>query len=194
MLTIIGDVHGKYDQYVQIARKREATLQIGDMGFKFSHMNALDPNCHKLFGGNHDNYSLIGSCPHNLGNFGQVTLGGIEFFFVRGGISIDRHMRTENISWWRDEELTYKEAAEAMQMYRECKPKLMITHQPPELVVPLMGFDKIYPSITGKLFDRMFELHQPEFWIFGHMHKSWNQNVQGTEFHCLNELETYFIG
>ena len=190
MLTIIGDVHGLTDQYIKIARKREYSLQIGDMNFSYTHMKALDPDKHKFFAGNHDNYDLVGSCPNNIGDYGYRNIDGVSFFFVRGGISTDRHMRTEGKSWWRNEELSYREASEAVQMYREYKPDLMITHQPPESVVAPMGFHRIFPSLTGQLLNELLDIHRPKIWVFGHMHISWEGKIGNTKFKCLNELET----
>jgi len=36
-LTIIGDVHGKVEDYLVTIKQKEYTVQIGDMGFKDSY-------------------------------------------------------------------------------------------------------------------------------------------------------------
>jgi predicted phosphodiesterase len=55
-ITVIGDAHGQYDRYVKMARKRDYTVQIGDLGFKYGCLENLDGEKHKVVGGNHDNY------------------------------------------------------------------------------------------------------------------------------------------
>jgi len=37
----------------------------------------------------------------------------------------------------------------------------------------------------------LWGIHKPDLWIFGHFHNSWTQTIQGTEFRCLAELETF---
>lgn len=33
MVTLIGDVHGKFDQYYNIVKNKEYSIQLGDFGF-----------------------------------------------------------------------------------------------------------------------------------------------------------------
>ena len=89
MFTAIGDVHGKYDLYLDICGVKERTLQIGDLGFRYGCLENLDPESHKIVAGNHDNYDTIAQFPNYLGDWGFHTLGGTEFFFLRGAYSID---------------------------------------------------------------------------------------------------------
>src|SRR5579863_5210382 len=98
----IGDVHGKYSQYLDLIKPLNATVQVGDMGFSYEHMDSLDPKTHKFFGGNHDNYDVIDKCPNCLGDYGMDHLNGVPFFFCRGAFSIDQEYRrnTKPVSWW----------------------------------------------------------------------------------------------
>lgn len=43
---------------------------------------------------------------------------------------------------------------------------------------------------TSQALQRMFEEHQPEYWMFGHYHLTRTFKIGGTEFTCLNELDT----
>ena len=45
------------------------------------------------------------------------------------------------------------------------------------------------PSRTRQAFQAMFEAHQPDLWVFGHWHHSFDGVLDGTRFVCLNELE-----
>ena len=54
-VRIIGDVHGKYGEYLHLTDDAEYSIQLGDMGFSYNHMKELNPLNHTFFGGNHDN-------------------------------------------------------------------------------------------------------------------------------------------
>jgi len=195
MITLIGDVHGKYDQYVKIARKREFTVQLGDLGFKYNCLKNLEPNSHKFVGGNHDQYDIINEYPHYLGDYGNCSLGGVDFFFYRGAYSIDRQYRTIGIDWWEQEQVAIDQFMKARELYRETKPDIVLTHDCPESIALMLlePGQNIYQNITGWALQELFNAHQPKTWIFGHWHRSWTMKVNGTDFTCLNELETKVI-
>jgi predicted phosphodiesterase len=194
MLTVIGDVHGHYAEYERLARKREHTVQLGDLGFKYGCLNNLDPNNHKIIAGNHDNYDIIGNFPHYLGDYGNFSLGGIDFFFYRGAYSIDKNQRTIGIDWWPQEENTIEAFMQARDLYRESKPKIVISHCCPYSVIPYFLEPKYAHKIIGTKTDwalqELLNIHKPDLWIFGHFHVSRKIIVEGTNFVCLNELET----
>jgi hypothetical protein len=190
--TAIGDAHGQYDRYVKIARKRDFTVQIGDLGFKYGCLDNLDPDRHKVVGGNHDNYPSLVEYPHYMGDYGMASLGGVDFFFYRGAYSIDRQHRTIGIDWWEEEQLKIDDFTKAREIYREAKPDLVLTHDCPESIALMLlePGQNVYQNITGWALQELFNIHQPKKWRFGHWHRSWNMTVDGTEFKCLNELET----
>lgn len=199
MLTLIGDVHGKYKRYHEIIRKKDKypyTVQLGDFGFDYSTLKNIDPKNHVFIGGNHDNYDIINDVPHYLGDYGyMVNFNGINFFYYRGAYSIDRRHRTIGIDWWSNEENNIDTFLEARKLYRDIKPDIVLTHDCPEEVVPLVldRNDHIYQNITGWALQELFNIHQPKIWRFGHHHKSWRMNINGTDFRCLNELETEIL-
>ena len=82
MLTIIGDCHGKYDKYKEIVNNTKFSIQLGDFGFNYSILDEIDPSCHKIVAGNHDNYDKMENYPHFCGDFGILELNGIEAFFI----------------------------------------------------------------------------------------------------------------
>jgi len=194
-LTIIGDVHGHYAKYERMARKRENTVQIGDLGFKYDCLNNLDPNNHKLIGGNHDNYDIIAKYPHYLGDFGNCSLDGKDFFFYRGAFSIDRYYRTIGIDWWQAEQVNYSFFEEVKKLYVETKPDLVLTHDCPSSITPslLPTNSQIYHNTTSHALEELFKIHQPKMWLFGHYHVSKTIVSDGTKFICLDELETLDI-
>ena len=195
MITVIGDVHGKYDQYERMARKREYTVQLGDLGFKYGCLNNLSASKHKVIGGNHDNYDIIHLFPHYLGDYGYISLNSISFFYYRGAYSIDRQYRTVGIDWWEDEQLKIEDFMEARKLYAGIKPKIVITHDCPQTIASLMlsPNDRIYENMTGWALNELLNIHQPDLWLFGHWHQSRTIQYGNTKFVCLDELETYDI-
>jgi len=190
-LTAIGDAHGKYDSYVKIARNRDCTVQVGDLGFKYECLESLDPERHRVIGGNHDNYDIVDNWPHFLGDYGMASLGGVDFFFYRGAQSIDRQYRTIGVDWWEREQLKIEDFMKAREIYRSAKPRVVITHDCPETVGAMLlpPGSRLYQSITGWALQEFLGIHEPEVWLFGHYHVSQRIYLGRTEFICLDELE-----
>ncbi len=188
---IIGDVHGKHGQYHLLIRKAKFTLQIGDFGFDYETLSSVDPKRHRVIGGNHDNYDKVGQCPNFLGDYGIHNIPEFgDIFFVRGALSVDRHIRTESLDWWPEEELSIANCYAAIALYSKVKPEFVVTHTCPITIVPhVMASSYVIPSRTGQLLEEMFAIHQPKRWVFGHYHRSWSKTIDGTSFTCLNELE-----
>lgn len=202
-LVIIGDVHGKYLRYANIAMNYEYTLQLGDMGFDYNPLKVLGKN-HRFFGGNHDNYNVYFDSTQIIGNgnFGKAKHGDIEFFFVRGGYSIDKNLRKPNIDWWQREELNKTERKNCLNSYKQIKPDIVISHEAPTFInrrigskgiLPYFGLSEDWSSNTAQLLHSMFNHHIPKLWIHGHMHKSHTTEVEGCTFIGLPELGTYEI-
>lgn len=188
---LIGDVHGHYGTYHRLLRKAKHTLQLGDFGFKYATLSAVDAEKHRIIGGNHDNYDDIGNWPHFLGDYGVHNVPGFgDIFFVRGGFSIDRSGRVEGISWWAQEELSMSACYAALDEYSKIKPDFIVTHECPETVVPYVtSTTLVIRSRTKQLLEQMFAIHKPKQWVFGHYHRSWSKVIEGTHFTCLRELE-----
>lgn len=195
MLTIIGDVHGKHAEYLRIVEGKTASVQVGDFGFDYRILDNVDSANHKLIGGNHDNYSTIGNYPHYLGDFGTATVGDVSFFFVRGELSVDKHLRTTGVNWWPQEEMDWGKMYNAIDAYAEAKPSVVISHGCPADVLPFFVTNalKIFPSRTAQMLDSMWSIHRPKRWFFGHHHNTETLVVGDCVFQCLNELEAVDI-
>lgn len=194
-MFIIGDVHGRVEDYKTLLRdtKAEYSVQLGDMGFTYELLHTVDAKHHKFIPGNHDNYDHLP--PHALRGYGQCFLGGSLFFFIRGGYSIDYKTRLPGVSWWATEELDYHMLSNCIKMYTKLKPSLVLSHECPSQVFPFLhshhSLDK--PSRTAHAMSEMFQAHRPRLWVFGHHHVSRTVVVQGTYFRCLDELEHMFL-
>jgi predicted phosphodiesterase len=191
-MRIIGDVHGKHEAYLDLISNRKTSIQVGDFGFNYSVLDCVDSNNHKIIGGNHDNYDIINNYPHFLGDFGTFENDGISFFFVRGERSVDAHLRTEGVTWWKDEELSTQQGYAAVDAYEKCKPNVVISHGCPAELIPHFVTNpakQMYPSKTSQILDSMWSVHKPKFWIFGHHHNSKSVLISDCFCCCLDELE-----
>lgn len=164
-LTLIGDVHGKFDEYYNIAKDADYSVQVGDFGFEKEwnklYYSGLNPEKHKVLGGNHESYNTCVHSPHYLGDYGSTIIDGINIFYVRGAISINRaEQRTSDKeyfrkygvkqqSWWSQEELNLDEMIDCIRKYDtwawchemlcdKYKPKpktLLLAHSPPASIL-----------------------------------------------------------
>ncbi len=196
MIRLIGDVHGKYEQYLRIANQAEYSIQLGDMGFCYDHMYRLDDDKHRFIGGNHDNYDEIFTVPHALGNFGNYTVPSLgEFFFIRGSRSIDWRGRTPCKDFWLEEELSFKQMQQCAALYINILPKVVISHDCPAFIIPQFSRythynnRPLFPSNTADFLEMLFGVHKPERWYFGHYHTSKACVVDGCQFQCIDELD-----
>jgi len=205
-LRIIGDVHGRHKDYIQVAKQAEYSVQVGDLGFQYNlEEKHLDHTRHVFIGGNHDNYDIYHDTKHALGDYGEESLGDISFFFIRGGFSIDHLARKQHYritgqkSWWEEEQLTLKQGDAALDAYIKAKPTIMLSHSCPQDVARIIGNPSVLKAFgydphkfrtnTQMLLQSCFEQHQPELWVFGHFHLDREVDLNGTKFICLPELK-----
>lgn len=197
-ITVIGDVHGKYDRYHKIIRETKHhpyTIQLGDFGFKYDTLKNVDYTRHLIIGGNHDNYDICYNYPHFLFDYGYTKLNNLDFFYYRGAYSIDRHYRTIGVNWWSNEQVNIDNFMKARELYNSIKPDLVITHDCPEFMVPTyIGKNRpVYQNITTWALQELYNIHQPKMWIHGHYHQSLTTIYGNTKFVCLDELETFKV-
>jgi hypothetical protein len=192
-LCFIGDVHGRFVELnEQLVNDSGCYMLLGDVGLGFS--KKLDdsfPNKNNLYfvRGNHDNPETCRNTVGYLGDFGYIPEWSL--FYISGAFSIDKAFRTIGKDWWADEELSYNQFGQAIDLYREVKPKIVVSHDCPFIV-----YDKIYKvlknrSSTSSALNCMFEEHNPELWFFGHHHQNLDLNLGSTRFIGLAELEKF---
>ncbi len=185
-VRLIGDSHGVPNSHFNLARNCEATVHLGDVGFKYGYLPLLDSEKHKIVGGNHDNYPALVQYPHYLGNYGE-TFGGI--FYVRGAWSIDKAYRVEGRDWWAEEELTYDEGNAAFDAYVKAKPSIVVTHDCPQFITNYRYGWTAQKSKTGMLLELMWDVHKPKAWFYGHHHDNNVNVIQGTTFRCIKDQQ-----
>lgn len=216
MLRVIGDVHGQVDEenltrrnarpYLELIAGVQSSVQVGDLGDAetYAALTAcVDATSHRFLPGNHDHYQCLP--PHSLGDYGWTTLGGVEFFFVRGASSEDRDKLIRvgrelgRKLWHEEEELTDEQMLAAEQEYLRTRPATVISHDAPADVAYLI-YEYVRrtrapdpaavfrASRTNRFLARLFEQHQPRLWLFGHHHRDWRYRAGDTTFVCVGEL------
>lgn len=207
VITLVGDVHGKIDQYQHILEGRiEPVIQLGDMGVGFSGTPVPRfAEKDKFIRGNHDSPSHARSHPNYLGDYGYLPKYGI--FYLGGAYSIDYEIRQywmnsgSSPCWWSDEELPMDQLSIAMSLYLSAKPRIVVSHEAPSIAGVFLlhaMMARLYKmdctkSRTAQMLQRMFEAHQPDLWVFGHYHFSKDFKLDNTRFLCLNELEDFTL-
>lgn len=203
----IGDTHGKYGPYKTLMKKYPDSIQLGDMGVGFKkyeggyygdedmfhinppHATMVGANA-RFIRGNHDNPEV---CKRHSQWIADGTVEG-DMMFVGGAYSIDKDYRREGYDWWPDEELSHQDMLRVLDIYTNVKPRIMVTHDGPECMLDFyLSHHWRISTRTGQFFDRLFEIHQPEIWIHGHHHISFDREVKGTRFIVLAELEAKWI-
>lgn len=206
-MIVIGDVHGAIGTYLDLLANLVTehispieVFQVGDMGLGFDGVNLPELKNHRFIRGNHDDPALCAKHPNYAGDFGYKE----GLFWLGGAYSIDKSYRLayEQLNkkkvWWEDEEISDEQLETAFRLYRRFKPKTVITHDGPDratltvltqMQVLKPGQKKI-ETRTGKALQRMFEVHQPDQWLFGHYHFDTTFTVMNTKFTCINSLST----
>lgn len=193
-VLLIGDVHGKIEQYKNIILDSKIpSIQLGDFGFKKQYDWLEEQKFekhHKILFGNHDYYPYVYQ-DYSLGDFGYIE--EYNLFYIRGAWSIDWMYRIQGRDLFINEELNTSQGNECMKLYEEIKPDFVISHDCPLIVYPLVLTNpgKIGGSPTPRLLNELFSIHEPKEWYFGHHHQSKTITIKETKFQCLNELETY---
>lgn len=201
-MILIGDIHCDvmaYMQILQIAESKEQdSIQLGDLCINhakfYSQLNHLftPQQSHTFFGGNHDDYSI--KHDKNMGDFGMYNK---DIFWVRGAYSVDKFIRQNRGMHWDDkEELSNEQMSQCIELYRQSKPSIVLSHEAPRFIADIIGSPDVlrmfgyepstFSTRTSEFLQNLYEIHQPSEWYFGHYHKSWKKLIGPTLFRCLN--------
>ena len=142
--------------------------------------------------GTHENFDLLEKCRMTVWNGGKVhrvsgnlfhmmrgqifNIEGYRIFTFGGGESTDREMRTEHISWWKEEMPTPAELEEGAKAIDEvdCDVDFIITHEPPSIVKSTMLLRAGETDSVNKLngyFEQLNRVCKFRHWYFGSMHE-----------------------
>ena len=217
MIYITGDTHGYYNdmmrRFAQVGVSEGDTVIIcGDFGFVWScgsehefnlKQLAKEKNTILFVDGNHENFDLLETYPvveycggkaHKIAENiyhlmrGQVfEIAGKKCFTFGGAYSIDKYMRTEGYSWWKQEIPTSEEYDEAAKNLEKAGYKVdyVITHTIPESMIYRIGKtpDSHDAELTGYL-EWLYRKLDHKMWFAGH----WHMNLSYEDrFHILYE-------
>jgi hypothetical protein len=213
-LRAIGDIHGCINKakrlpylptYIDMVNELgpdDISVQLGDMGFDYKPLKNVSWRNHMFIPGNHENYDTLPTCIHSFGDYGFVDGRVYEFFFVRGGFSIDKRYRVraeqlgQGKSWWAEEELNHAQGLACLQEYETVKPAVVMSHDCPSSVSNMIGNPDILQAFgwpadmvttSQELMQQMLDIHRPKLWIFGHYHKNIGFTYKDTHFICVDE-------
>lgn len=139
--------------------------------------------------GNHENHyklnklpiiaeysGLVGRVRDNIFHFkrGQIyTINKKTFFCMGGAISVDRHKRTLNIDWWKEEQPTFLECQEAWENLSNYgfKVDYIISHTIPFSMIPKVHTYNTEKDTANTFFDEILSNNiQYKKWFAGHFH------------------------
>ena len=183
--------------------KEDYVIILGDFGLLWNNseeerywLDWLDSrNFTTLFvDGNHENFNLLYEYKLEEWNGGLVryvkptvlhlsrgqifTIDDLKFFIMGGASSIDKHYRTPNISWWKEELPTDKEIITALANLdnnNNNKVDYILTHTCSNRLVDKMGFKSDRDKLNN-LFDLVENKIKYRHWYFGHFHKDFTFN------------------
>lgn len=184
-MKFLGDIHGKWE----LIPNQSNIVQVGDLGLGFGSTPRALPDGFRFIRGNHDKPSECQAHPAYIGDWRIED----EILYVSGAESIDKFWRTEGVSWWPDEVLSYQQQNECL---REIEGytghiRAVVSHD-----APLPAYQILYPNeparFTGtpKFLQAVREL-LPDLrvWVFGHHHRALRFQEGRVWFHCLAEGE-----
>lgn len=213
-LVFVGDTHGYFDALKNIAQEVSdfAIVHVGDVGLGFNSLKTeleiltkkLQPHCIKnnndliLLRGNHDSNQRFAELrKKNLQNiyfpqdYEMYSINNKTIMFVGGAISVDRSGRTPGVSYWSDEKVILKES--------QCqKCNILVTHTSPSWCFPQTFGEIVHnwaledsfliQDLTKErsIMDKIFELCQPSYHVYGHFHSSWSETIRNCEHRLLN--------
>lgn len=209
--VFLGDIHGNFYVLDNIIRSDNPDLiiQVGDFGIYpgyYDKVKTQNDTPVYFCRGNHENHDILGLYPANeitsLSfkiesdiNFPEskniyfcsdgsiLELNNKKILFVGGANSIDKNLRVEGVSWWRQEVPSNLESCRILDIAdRNRDINIIVSHTMPESLC-----EKIYPNPidsdpTRKLLDRILEMIHPSLWVFGHFHSYLEMEHKDTMF------------
>lgn len=176
--------------------KKDYLIVLGDFGFIWNNDEEemfwrnwfkRQPFTTLFIDGNHENFDLLKKFPTTTWNGGKVsfindsiihlkrgqvfTIDGYTFFTFGGAMSIDKHRRTEGVSWWKQEIPSIKEYKEGLKNLdkHNFTVDYVLTHTCPTCISTLLGFTKFKDPAQGIL-DQFLDMITFKKWLFGHFH------------------------
>ncbi len=217
----LGDIHANFSWLSAVLRleifRNSSIIQVGDFGLGFLQdediqLQLLNESCLynnvdlKVIRGNHDkpnyfkaeqNYSNI----QLLEDYSILNLNDFTILLIGGAISVDRISRSQNVNYWKEEEIQVNPLKIEDIMRQHPKIDIVVTHTAPNSAPPyfhgkivdiyrqrdrtlLLDIDRERSSLSSLL--KKIETCGVKLWIYGHFHLSDENNTKGVNFVALN--------
>jgi len=216
MNYIVGDIHGNWDTFSRFLKSYspENVFVCGDFGYwpntstwdKFLHVEKI-PDVLKNIGtklywcdGNHEDFNMLFG-QHNVNHKQPIEIAKNTFYmprgtvfefqnkkvlFMGGALSIDRHYRIENHTWFNEELITQ---SNILSLKDDMEIDWVISHTCPT------EFIEIDAKLWSKLQDPsrnalsyILQQYQPVKWFFGHFHFPMTGIYQNCEWKALADI------
>ena len=189
--------------------KNDYIIILGDFGFPWHNPENKedkywldwfnDKNFTTLFiDGNHDNFKALNTYPivefkgakchklrdsiYHITRGELITLNNINFLCMGGAISVDKFYRKENISWWAEEEPSFREWSNAFSNLD--KADIILSHDGPLNVI--RQIKNIKENNVNRTLNKMLDFNiKANKWYFAHHHIDKTINHKNVEFTIL---------
>jgi predicted phosphodiesterase len=139
--------------------------------------------------GNHENFDLLNSYPVKTWNGGKVhmisnsiyhlmrgqvfNIGGRKILTIGGGESVDKQIRREGVSYWKEELPTVNDIKEYIKTIKanDCKFDYVITHCCANRFHKYLDLQFNKTDILTDFFESMEDKIKYDCWFFGHYHQ-----------------------
>jgi DNA repair exonuclease SbcCD nuclease subunit len=178
---------------------KDKLIILGDFGFLFDEdieielirINELQKKlkCEILFiDGNHENFTKLNAMSteekyggvvgkiipnvYHLKRGEKYIINDKKFLVMGGAASVDKHLRIEGISWWKEEIPNRTEIDHLLDTMEECNEyDYILTHTCPESIFNIM-FSNYHNNedYTRKILDFILKEVIFKKWYFGHFH------------------------
>lgn len=221
---VLGDLHGDFRKLHRYLNNgvidRSLVIQVGDFfGFPtfseerwYENLESLNAKLEEhecdlwAIRGNHEDPTFWSNADKRkkfelqhpniklIPDYTSHWINGKKFTFVGGAISIDRHVRKEGESWWKDEVLEPipEDLEECDVLIMHTAPSWFNKH-PKDLSSPLMQWatdndDDLLDDIVEERLqaDCIMDATKPRFIYGGHFHNSSRDFRGNTSYQCLN--------
>jgi len=228
MVYLIGDTHAQFRRMavdIAIGEISNSTLiQVGDFGagFKqneaeeFEYINGLlglMNNRLYVIRGNHDDPAYFfeerktGNITF-LNDYSIIDADNKKILLVGGAVSIDRRIRTEGISYWKEETFVYNGEKLCTALAGIDRLDIVVTHSAPSEFWPYGYDNNVHNFISGdkdlhadlvkdraghsRLMKHLVQCGlQPQAWYYGHYHARYAGRYNGIRYRTLGPSEIF---
>ena len=193
----IGKLSAKFFPVGRELTKRDYVIICGDFGLVFNNIQTAQENYWlkwlngrpwtTLFvDGNHENHPKLAQL-ENCVKFGKdvgklspsiyhlrrgrvYEIHGKNFLAYGGALSIDKDLREDGISWWKEEIPSTEEFQLALTNSQQHKIDFIVAHTLPSVVQMLMGLGRFHDE-TAKQLDHITSTLEFDKYFCGHFHE-----------------------